>query len=147
MKWLIAILGLIYFFLPMDLFPDLIAGLGWLDDIMLLGVIWYLFFRRPSKIDDRSDTNRRSESDASGRHSHASDSGSGETSRQTHDDPYSVLGVPSDASQEDIRIAYRLLAAQYHPDKLAHLGDEFQALAEQKFKAIQAAYETLQQRR
>jgi curved DNA-binding protein CbpA len=63
-------------------------------------------------------------------------------------DPYAILGTTvKGPAREDIRAAYRQLAAQYHPDKLAHLGEEFQTLAEQKFKAIQSAYDALRHRR
>ena len=42
-----------------------------------------------------------------------------------------------------LKHAYRLLAGKYHPDKVAHLGDEFKALAEKRFKEIQKAYQEL----
>jgi DnaJ-class molecular chaperone len=51
---------------------------------------------------------------------------------------YSVLGVPKDASSDDIRKAYKTLAFKYHPDK--NKGD---AAAEEKFKEISAAYNVL----
>ena len=57
-----------------------------------------------------------------------------------------ALEVAPGASQKEIRAAYRRLAARYHPDKVAHLGEEFQAMAERKFKAIQNAYDVLRQR-
>lgn len=52
-------------------------------------------------------------------------------------DPYQVLGVSADASDDEIKKAYRRLAKQYHPDvnKAAN--------AEEKFKQIQNAYETI----
>lgn len=53
-------------------------------------------------------------------------------------DYYRVLGLDSDASQEDIRKAYRLYASKLHPDK--HKGDQF---FEERFKEIQEAYEVL----
>ena len=58
-------------------------------------------------------------------------------------DPYNVLNVTKNASQEEIKKAYRKLANQYHPDKVAHLGKEFQDLAEERFKEIQEAYQRL----
>jgi len=58
-------------------------------------------------------------------------------------DPYAVLGLQPGASQEEIKRAYRKLALQFHPDKMAHLGEEFQALAEKRFKEIQEAYRQL----
>jgi len=53
---------------------------------------------------------------------------------------YRILGVSPDASNEQIRSAYRRLAAQYHPDTVANLGEEFTEVAEEKFKLINEAY-------
>jgi DnaJ-class molecular chaperone len=52
----------------------------------------------------------------------------------TLEDPYKILGVPRDASQDDIRAAYRKLAKQHHPDL-----NPGNAKAEERFKAISAA--------
>ncbi len=54
------------------------------------------------------------------------------------DDPYKVLGVSPDASDEDIKRAYRRLAKQYHPDR--NPGD---AEAAKKMQEINAAYEQI----
>ena len=51
---------------------------------------------------------------------------------------YDTLGVKKDASADEIKKAYRKLAATYHPDK--NPGD---AAAEEKFKEVQNAYDTL----
>jgi DnaJ like chaperone protein len=51
-----------------------------------------------------------------------------------------VLGVLPDASVEDIKRAYKVLMSQYHPDKVATLGEELRALAESKSKDITSAY-------
>jgi DnaJ like chaperone protein len=53
---------------------------------------------------------------------------------------YGILGVDPDASNDQIRSAYRRLAAQYHPDTVANLGEEFTKVAEEKFKLINKAY-------
>lgn len=52
-------------------------------------------------------------------------------------DLYDVLGVSKDASQDEIKKAYRRLSKKYHPD-LNNASD-----AETKFKEVAAAYETL----
>jgi DnaJ like chaperone protein len=53
---------------------------------------------------------------------------------------YETLNVPPHATVEDIRQAYKVLMHQYHPDKVASLGDELKALAERKSKEITNAY-------
>ncbi len=58
-------------------------------------------------------------------------------------DPYAVLGIGRDASPEEIRAAYRREMVNYHPDKVAHLGKEFQELAKTKAQEINRAYEQL----
>jgi DnaJ like chaperone protein len=60
--------------------------------------------------------------------------------RRENDRAYGILGVSPEASIEQIRSAYRKLAAQYHPDTVANLGEEFTAVAEEKFKLINEAY-------
>ncbi|MBZ5610108.1 MAG: J domain-containing protein [Acidobacteriia bacterium] len=44
-------------------------------------------------------------------------------------DPYAVLGVPADATKEEIHAAHRDGMAKYHPDKVAHLGVELHEVA------------------
>jgi hypothetical protein len=58
-------------------------------------------------------------------------------------DAYSVLGLDPTASQAEVSGAYRRLAQMYHPDKVAGLAPEFQIIAEERMKEINAAYETL----
>lgn len=55
-------------------------------------------------------------------------------------DYYNVLGVARDASEDDIKKAYRKLAMKYHPDRNA--GDGAKE-AEEKFKEVSEAYEAL----
>ncbi len=54
------------------------------------------------------------------------------------EDPYKALGVARDASQDDIRLAYRNLAKQHHPDL-----NPGNAKAEERFKTVSAANELL----
>lgn len=57
--------------------------------------------------------------------------------------PYEILGVSLDASQEEIKTAYRRMVRMYHPDKVASLAPEYRAIAEQRMKEINAAYRAL----
>ena len=56
-------------------------------------------------------------------------------------DPYQVLGVSRDASDEEIKKAYRQLSRKYHPD--ANINNPNKAQAEEKFKDVQQAYEQI----
>jgi hypothetical protein len=58
-------------------------------------------------------------------------------------DPHDILGVRRGATRDEIRQAYRLVIAQYHPDRVAQLGPELRNLATEKTKEINQAYETL----
>ena len=58
-------------------------------------------------------------------------------------DYYKILNIKRDATQDDIKAAYRKLAKQYHPDKFATAPEEKKREAEEKFKEIQHAYDVL----
>ena len=64
----------------------------------------------------------------------------------TAQSPYEVLGVRPGASQEEIQAAYRRLVQEYHPDKVADLGQELRDVAERRMKEINAAYEHFKRR-
>ena len=53
-------------------------------------------------------------------------------------DPYKVLGVSYDATEDEIKKAYRALSRKYHPD--ANVGKPNQKELEEKFKEVQQAY-------
>lgn len=59
--------------------------------------------------------------------------------------PYQILGVSPDASDEEIKRAYRDLARKYHPDK--YVDSDLADLAGEKMKEINAAYEEIQKMR
>ncbi len=63
------------------------------------------------------------------------------TAAQFEEQYYAVLGLQQGADFIMIKKAYRKLSMQYHPDKVAHLGDEFKGVAEEKMKEINAAYD------
>ena len=133
--------ALLYLISPVDVVPDFIPGMGWLDDFVVLGLVawvliarqrgqspWDVFRGRPGGPRSRGPGGPRPED---------------LTADFSRMDPYTLLEVSPQASPEEIRAAYRRAVLRYHPDKVAHLGQEFQELAHKKLLAIQDAYETL----
>ena len=59
------------------------------------------------------------------------------------DAAYKVLGVSPTATNDEVKAAFRRLALQNHPDKVASLGEDVRKAAEKKFKEINAAKETI----
>lgn len=55
--------------------------------------------------------------------------------------PYDVLGVPTNATDDEIKKAYRSLSRKYHPD--ANINNPHKDQAEEKFKEVQQAYEKI----
>lgn len=60
-------------------------------------------------------------------------------------DPYSVLGVSRNATEDEIKKAYKALSRRYHPD--ANVNNPNKEQAEEKFKEIQAAYQQIMKER
>lgn len=60
---------------------------------------------------------------------------------------YSILGISPDATNEEIKKAYRKMAVEYHPDKVSYLGEDVQQTAKEKFQKINQAYESLKKER
>lgn len=57
----------------------------------------------------------------------------------TLEEAYKVLEISPDATDEEVRKAYRKLALEHHPDKVETLGEDIKKAAEQKFKQINEA--------
>lgn len=60
---------------------------------------------------------------------------------------YKILEVSPESSDAEVKRAYRKMAVKYHPDKVSHLGQEFQKGANEKFQKVQEAYETIKKER
>ena len=60
---------------------------------------------------------------------------------------YKVLEISPEATDEEVRKAYRKMAMKYHPDKVATLGPEVQQAATEKFRQIQEAYDAIKAER
>jgi len=142
-KLLYVLAGLAYLVWPYDLIPDFIKPLGYIDDLL---VILYLYrrYHRNMPAAHRSATHKE----------HIGGSGRQEQTQQEKPsdqeseplNPYQVLGVSKESTPEEIEKGYKTLAAKYHPDKVNHLGQEFQQLAHQRMIEIQRAYEALRVR-
>jgi DnaJ like chaperone protein len=152
MKIILIVLAVLYVLSPYDLFSDFSVGLGWLDDLIILAVLWRYFYAdsrdRYRTNDPYRDRRQRFASDNGQKFSedHTDEASSGfDEQASTNIDPYMTLGISRNATQEEIKRAYRKLANKYHPDKVHHLGPEFKDLAEKRFKAIQEAYQSLLQ--
>ena len=78
------------------------------------------------------------------------DSGSSSYSSTTYhnlDDDYKILEVSSDATNDEVKKAYRKAAIKHHPDKVSHLGEEVRKAAEEKFSKVNEAYERIKKSR
>ncbi len=56
---------------------------------------------------------------------------------------YKILEVSPNADEETLKKAYRAMAFTYHPDRVSHLGEEFQLAAKEKFQKVNDAYNTI----
>ena len=101
MRLFLTILALLYAVSPYDLMPDWLVGFGWLDDISILGLLWWYIYRY-------NKSRFRGPGASTGR-------GGGYSQYQSQEqfaedsgrlDAYQILGVDRKASQSEIRLAY-----------------------------------------
>jgi hypothetical protein len=151
-KIILIILALAYTINPYDLFPDLMLGWGWLDDLIILGLLWrYLAFRKKKPFNYQNYFRQRQAGfDGDFKRSFFDEQSTGPRSQDAENkaalDPHDVLGIAKGASLAEIKQAYRQLANKYHPDKVEYLGEEFKELADRRFKEIHSAYQELRRR-
>ncbi len=146
MKFILSVIAVLYVLSPYDLLPDFIPGWGWIDDLALLGLLWYFFYSGPAKRRPTEYYRRTGSADLGDKN--RANTGRNKTSgaRADGEDAWTVLGLTRGASREEVKKAYRELAGKYHPDRVNHLGEEFKVMAEERFKKVQAAYQELKDR-
>ena len=60
---------------------------------------------------------------------------------------YNILEIDPNSTDDEVKKAYRKMAIKYHPDKVSHLGDELKNIAEEKFKSVNDAYQSIKKER
>jgi len=63
------------------------------------------------------------------------------------DSAYKILEINMNATDEEVKKAYRKMAVKFHPDKLSSLGPEFEKSGKEKFQKVQDAYEKIKKER
>ena len=66
---------------------------------------------------------------------------------QQVDSAYKILGIDANATDDEVKKAYREMAKKYHPDKVAYLGDDVRKSAEQKLQEVNEAYDKIRKQR
>ena len=135
-RWLIlAAVG--YVLLPLDLVPDFLGIPGRLDDVAMMALLAWFYRNHRRQYAGNEPRRDRAANDGAGRGSSA------DPTRAKTFDAHEVLQVGPSASPDAIRAAYLARMKEYHPDRVAHLGEELQKLAHEKAQEIQRAYQQL----
>ena len=66
---------------------------------------------------------------------------------QDVDSAYKILGIDINATDDEVKKAYREMAKKYHPDKVSYLGEEVRKSAEQKLQEVNEAYDKIRKQR
>lgn len=141
MKWFWIILAILYVLSPYDLIPGIAPFPSRIDDLVVLILLFRYLARKKRESSAGGQTNGEQQwRVGDDQHAHGRESPRSDARAKS---PHEILGVTPGAGRDEIRAAYRKLANQYHPDKVAHLGKEFQEMAENRFKEIQQAYDRL----
>lgn len=69
------------------------------------------------------------------------------TSSSKLNDAYKILEVSPDATDDEVKKAYRAAAKKHHPDKVQHLGEDMRKAAEEKFAKVNEAYNIIKKAR
>jgi DnaJ like chaperone protein len=60
---------------------------------------------------------------------------------------YKIMEIEPTATDEELKKAYRRMAMKYHPDKVSHLGEDFQKAANEKIQSVNRAYQNIKKER
>lgn len=135
-KWLLLV-AILYLVFPRDLIPDYMGrGLGLLDDLVVMGLLAH-YFRGYARKYMAGQSPGGPGSGMPPGHDSSADASRADLN------PHAILGISPGASQDEIQSAYRARMREYHPDKVAHLGEELQELAHRRSIDIQQAYQRL----
>lgn len=63
------------------------------------------------------------------------------------DSAYTILEIDKNASNDEVKKAFRKMAKKYHPDKLGHMDEAYRKGAEEKFRKVQEAYDEIKKER
>jgi DnaJ like chaperone protein len=63
------------------------------------------------------------------------------------DSDYKILEVDVNATDDEVKKAFRRMAVKYHPDKVIDLGEAAQKNAKEKFQLVQDAYDNIRKKR
>jgi DnaJ-class molecular chaperone len=130
------ILAIVYFVFPLDLIPDIFGPFGRLDDLVIFILAIYRVMKDRQQ---RAAENRAGATDSETHRTQAQNT----VNTKSPADPYHVFKLPRGASRSEIDARYKELAKDYHPDRVAHLGEDLRKVAHEKMIEIQKAYDTL----
>ena len=121
--------------------------------LLIVAFLWFIILITVHAIRQnalRVQANEECQKDESQRHDreHAHEQTRGRQEQHTNDsstkteqDYGRVLNLQGQVRAEDVKRRYKELAAQYHPDKVSHLGPKLKELAEAEMKEINEAYD------
>ena len=138
----LVLAALIYFVFPYDLLPDFLGLPGRVDDLLIMG--WLAWYYRNHARAFLANAGSGQSAPPRAKPTGASDTSDTSDTSNTFN-AYEVLGILRGASSEAIQSAYRSQMQQYHPDKVAHLGEDLQKLATERSQEIQRAYKQLRE--
>jgi DnaJ like chaperone protein len=130
-KFLLILMAVIYFVSPIDALPDFLGPVGRIDDLIVLGLlIWQSSRQGKPTGTPREQSGNRDDTGRPGGSQH-------------RDTPHEIFGLKTGATRDEIESRFKELIKQYHPDRVAHLGEDLRNLAHEKTIEIQRAYEFL----